>query len=161
MGFLTTIIAGFVGAAIYSAFKDDTPSHTTNNYTITYKSSNNDMDRVSKFLRSYNSLQSLCTEVFGKDQYNSIKKLAQAVKFNTSRDDSIAKDIVDNLYKIVELRNNHLGHSSFGIGAIPVNKYVEFMDKMYDHLDNNRTQYRMGYQKFLNYKQRQLTYKNY
>lgn len=170
MGLLTTIIAGFVGAALYSAVTDKKPSQPTRvvyepqHYTVNigYKSNNDEYkDNVRDFLKSYNDLTNLCISVFGEDQYNPIKKLASAIKFNTSRDDYDAQKVVDHLYKVVDLRNNYLAHNSLGIGAIPCREYITFMDRMWLNLKANKQQYIYGYNRFLNYKQSRLTYRRY
>lgn len=121
-----------------------------------------DMQRVSDFLAKYNSLQAYCEFVFGKDQYNAIKKLANAIKFNSPRNDVNAKKVVSCLYDIVEFRNRFLGHNVFGIGAIPVQEYIEFMSRMRHNLYQHKEEYIQAYQRFLNYKSRQsLTYRSY
>ena len=170
MGLLSFVVASFVGAALYSAVTDKKPAQPTRvvyepqHYTvnIAYNTAKNETENnVRDFLKSYNDLTNLCISVFGEDQYNPIKKLANAIKFNTSRDDYDAQKVVDHLYKVVDLRNNYLAHNSLGIGAIPCREYITFMDRMWLNLKANKQKYIYGYEKFLNYKQRQLTYRRY
>ena len=163
MSLLGWIVAGSLAAIATSLCKKEKKEIVYVERTRPSYSSNqdSDMQRVSAFLQEYNNLKIVCDNVFGVDNYNAIKKLASSIKFNTARDDAEAQKVVGCLYDIVDFRNRFLGHNVFGIGAIPVRQYIEFMRIMRNNLSENKDVYRLGYRKFLEYKQRRLSYSGY
>lgn len=143
MAIISLVLAGLVGAVLVGGASSNSDSDSDSNHRSNHRSNSysrsDESKRLSHFLSLYNRLNNMVKYDFDTSK-NGIKSFAETVRAvgRNSNDPFSYNEVANFLYKVVNFRNEQIGHNEAGIGAYPSDQMIEKLESLCDYYYRNR-----------------------